>query len=63
MFYHDAERKHRDRLLVRNLRKWKKIIMLPDEQIRSNEVVRPFVILQPTFSVVQNESTFQRKKG
>lgn len=43
--FHDKQ--NRDKTLVKNLQKWKQIIMMPDDEIESGEVIRPFVIMQP----------------
>ena len=41
------QRNKRKKQMVRSLEKYKKIVMLPDDELESNEVVRPFLILQP----------------
>lgn len=56
------EQQVRDRILVKNLQKWDKIIMLPDEDIESAEVVRPFVIMQPKY-IVHGDKKIPSKKG
>lgn len=43
----DKEKRNRELQLLRSLKKWSDIIMLPDPEIKSGEIIRPFVIMQP----------------
>ena len=52
----------RDKILIKNLQKWSKIIMIPDEEIESGEVIRPFVIMQPQYTV-HGDKKVVKKKG
>ena len=53
----------RDKTLKKNLKKWSNIIMMPDDDIESGEVIRPFVIVQPQMQLKDKNKMHSKKKG
>jgi len=44
-----AHQKLHQRQLTEALKKWDEIVIMPNEDIKSTEAVRPFIIMQPIY--------------